>query len=498
MSRFNTASPGVQYTRNEAGGSAIQKEPKLELVSLVVTSFVQDQFYRTSADQLNRLAELVTECGPEFSAKAALYARKKFHMRSITHALAAMIAPNASGKPWARRFFKNVVERPDDVTEILAFWFANRKRADGKPLGTRLTEAMKHGLGAALASFDAYQLAKYKMQGKNVTLVDAVRLLHPKPNETNAEAFAALVKGELAATQTWEAKLSAAGQIDGDAEDKAEAKAQAWGDLLTANKLGYFALLRNLRNISQQAPDALPLALKQLVDPKRVLNSKVLPFRFATAMDTVGSLGSKVATAINDAAEIALQNVPRIEGRTLIAVDHSGSMGDGSARTPLQTAALFGAVLALTAEDADVLVFETSKKMVPVVKGTPLVVMRDTIAKSSHGGGTDFSLVFNGSKAYDNIVILSDMQPWVSNAMHSWYRSGSADSVRQNLYAYRKRTGAKPNVFSFDLAGHSTTQFMPQDNVYHLAGFSEQVFEVMKKLAEDRNAMINEVEAIVL
>jgi hypothetical protein len=495
MSRFNAKSPGVQYIANEAGGTAITKMPKHELVSLVLTSFVNDQYYRSAGQQLLDLERLATECGAEFAAKAAIYARKKFHMRSVTHALAAIVAPLASGKPWARRFFTNIVERPDDVTEILSFWYANRKTDTGKPV-TKLTQAMKVGLGRALAQFDEYQLAKYKMQGKSVTLVDAVRLLHPKPTEKNAAAFKALVEGTLAATKTWEAKLSQAGQAETEG-DVAEAKAQAWGDLLKANQLGYFALLRNLRNIYQQAPDALPLALEQLVDPKRIRGSKVLPFRFATAMDTVGALSTQIATALDKAAQIALSNVPVLGGRTLIAVDHSGSMGSGG-KTPLAIASLFGGVLALTAENADLMVFETSATMVPVVKGTPLTVMRDIISRSSHGGGTDFSLIFQRNVRYDNIVILSDMQPWVSNTYALSSRVDGGSSVRGDLYAYRKRTGAVPNVFSFDLAGHSTTQFLPADNVYHLAGFSEQVFEVMKQLAENRDAMVNEVEAVVL
>jgi hypothetical protein len=496
MSRFNTKSPGVQYVANEAGGTAITKMPKHELVSLVLTSFVNDQYYRSAGQQLLDLERLATECGVEFAAKAAIYARKKFHMRSVTHALAAIIAPLASGKPWARRFFTQIVERPDDITEILSFWYQNRKTDDGKPV-TKLTQAMKIGLGRALAQFDEYQLAKYKMQGKSVSLVDAVRLLHPKPTEKNAAAFKALVEGTLAATKTWEAKLSQAGQAETTA-GVAEAKAQAWGDLLKTNQLGYFALLRNLRNIYQQAPDALPLALEQLVDPKRIRGSKVLPFRFATAMDTVGALSTQIATALDKAAQIALQNVPVLAGRTLIAVDHSGSMGAGTGKTPLAIASLFGGVLALTAENADLMVFETKATMVPVVKGTPLTVMRDIISRSSHGGGTDFSLIFARNTKYDNVVILSDMMPWVSNTYAFSSRVDGGSSVRGDLYAYRKRTGATPNVFSFDLAGHSTTQFLPADKVFHLAGFSEEVFTVLKKLSEDQNAMVNEVEAITL
>jgi 60 kDa SS-A/Ro ribonucleoprotein len=70
-----------------------------------------------------------------------------------------------------------------------------------------------------------------------------------------------LVDGTLTNTQTWEAKLSAAGTEATSEEDKAGRKAAAWTELVKEGKLGYFALLRNPRNLLEQATDlVLPLA----------------------------------------------------------------------------------------------------------------------------------------------------------------------------------------------------------------------------------------------
>jgi hypothetical protein len=106
--------------------------------------------------------------------------------------------------------------------------------------------------------------------------------------------------------------------------------------------------------------------------------------------------------------------------------------------------------------------------------------------------GTNFHSIFQeASKAYDRIIILSDMQGWMGNGMWGY---GAPDKAFAD---YRARTGANPNVFSFDLQGYGTLQF-PERNVYEIAGFSEKVFDIIKLLETDRQALVSEIEKIEL
>jgi len=116
---------------NLAGGKAYTESPKLELVSLVLTSFVQDQYYKSAKGQLDRLAELVTYVlaqDPMFPAKAAIYARNEFGMRSISHALMGELVKQvprlynkSAGCTWLKDAVAKVVRRPDDALEIMAY-----------------------------------------------------------------------------------------------------------------------------------------------------------------------------------------------------------------------------------------------------------------------------------------------------------------------------------------------------------------------------------------
>jgi hypothetical protein len=109
------------------------------------------------------------------------------------------------------------------------------------------------------------------------------------------------------------------------------------------------------------------------------------------------------------------------------------------------------------------------------------------LEKRMTGGGTDFHSIFKKmNKAYDRVIILSDMQGWVGY-----------DSPKKEFNDYCKKYNCKPIVYSFDLAGYGDMQF-PEQNVFCLAGFSEKVFDVMKMLETDKAAMIKEIEKVEL
>src|SRR3989304_802212 len=120
MSRFNTTSEGTK-TVNLAGGEAYKQTPELELISILLTSFANDSFYRSANDTFDRLKELVRICDKKFVAQAAVYARTQFGMRSITHCVASELAKHIAGEKWAKYFYSAVIYRPDDMLEILSY-----------------------------------------------------------------------------------------------------------------------------------------------------------------------------------------------------------------------------------------------------------------------------------------------------------------------------------------------------------------------------------------
>ena len=483
MSKFNTTLPKARTkTTNLAGGESYSQSSELALVSLLLTSFVNDQFYRGAQDTLSDLKGLVSKVkDKEFVAKSAIFARDRFGMRSITHALAGELTSELNGQDWGKNFYDKVVVRVDDMTEILSYYLVYKTTKDSP----KFPNALKKGFAKAFDKFDGYQLAKYKGSGKDVKLVDIVNLVHPVPNVRNKEALESLIKGELKNTQTWESKLYEAGQKAESKEDLEKLKSDAWEELISTRKIGYFALLKNLRNIITQSPSSVKGACELLTDEKMIKNSRVLPFRFSTAYEEVNKIGSSkdvrdVLVAINQALDISVMNVPKFDGETLVVMDVSGSMSGKAS----EIASLFGAIVAKS-NNCDVLTFARDANYKSYNPMDSVLTIRDGFRYS--GGGTNFKSIFTtANKKYDRVIILSDMQGWVG------YTTPATEFAQ-----YKNKFGSNPFVYSWDLAGYGTLQF-PENNVFALAGFSDKVFDIMKLLETDKKALYNEIKSIQL
>ena len=264
-------------------------------------------------------------------------------------------------------------------------------------------------------------------------------------------------------------------------EEKADLKKDVWIKLIKEKKIGYFALLRNLRNIIEQAPEVIPQALETLTNEVLIKKSLVLPFRFTTAFEEIqklsnGKIVRDVLIALNKAVDIAVNNVPKFDGETLVVLDVSGSMTG----KPAQIGSLFSAVL-VKSNNADFMVFSDRAQYYNINPMDSTITIAGSIRFAS--GGTNFHSIFQtANKKYDRIIILSDMQGWIGY-----------NSPAREFDAYKQITGANPFIYSFDLQNYGSMQF-PERNVFCLAGFSEKVFDLMKMLEQDKNAMISAIK----
>lgn len=483
MSKFNESVTKTNKTINLAGGEGFVMTPELELVSALLTSFLEDKFYESGKTRQTRIETLVSKVDPQFAAKASIFARTEFGMRSVSHVVAGWIGMNIKGESWTKNYFDKIVYRPDDMLEIMSYVKAHK----GKQ-----SHAMRKGFAKAFERFDAYQLAKYRASGKAIKLVDVVNTVHPYHNE----ALGKLIRDELRNTNTFESKLSEAGQNGG-----AESKGEAWADLISSNRIGYMALVKNLRNIITQSNEGtIDGAVRILTDENRVKKSLLLPFRFLTAYTELESVtnSSKVLSGLSDALDISFSNVPKFDGKTLVVIDHSGSMGSG-VNSAFGRGAMFGLALAKS-NDADLMHFGDDAKYLSFNKNdSTLTLLRylDGLNGGYYGSsrgsgsyvghGTNFNSIFEtADKKYDRIVIISDMQGWTG-----YY------SPARSFGAYKNKFGANPQVYSWDINGYGTLEF-PENNVATLAGWSEKIFDIMKLVETDKKALVNKINSVEL
>ena len=484
MATFNVKAV-EKKTVNRCGYAAYALSTRDKLMSQVLTNFVNEaKYYGDTTSDMVTLAREVAATDGLFVAKLAVYARTAMNMRSTSHVLCAVLAHEVKGQTFVRRAVKRCVVRGDDVTEMLAAYFA---LFPGEPL----PNSLRRGLRDAMNEFSGYTFAKYRMLGRAVTMADAVKLCHPR----RCEATRACIAGELAHVESWETELSAFGNT-----------ADVWEYLLEEGKVPYMALLRNLRNMLEVRPRNFELALSRLTDSQAVANSKQLPFRFWSAYRSVEHMASgKVLAALRGAMDLSVRNYPRLGGRTVVAVDVSGSMGcrlsGNSSVSYADVAALLGSCVVRLSDDCWLYTFADDAKRVPVVAGAS--VLETMVKLRGCGGCTNMAAVFDAMERdgvdCDRVVVFSDNEVNVDYSNSSWCSPTECGkkALQSRMAAYRNRVGHRVWMHAVDLAGYGTTQFDGADTTFS-AGWSEKLLNFMALAEDGAGSLEAAVEAVEL
>lgn len=496
MGKFNTKNIKDRKFKknsvvNRAGGYSYDLSTEMKFVGLVFTSLVNDEsnFYRNNKSLFTELEDLMKKCDPEFMAKVCWKARQEYGLRSITHLVAAFLAKNGytSGVSWGSKFFESIIVRPDDITEILSI-------LDGK-----ISHAMRKGFSHAMQNFDEYQLAKYsKFQNSNgkINLNDVARLCHVPFDKGTGDPLEKLMYRTLKNTDTLES-------INNSEE--------GYIRLLSENKLGYTALIKNLKNIiNKKNSKLIDLTCQALVNETSIKNSMLLPSYFLTAYtklkseykNNIDSIGArKVVEYLSRACDISLKNIPKLKGKTLILIDQSGSM-----KGVKDIAHLFACSLAHACDEYVAVRFSSSHIYSFYAnknknKNRPMEYI-DTITENNilntvfnmpfMDGGTDFCGTYDclsdDCVKVDRVIQITDQQDWCQSSI-------TGIPSYMNFKKWCKKVGMNPEVWSIDVAGLGTSVF-PEDKMRIIYGLSSKIFDIIPELEKNKNALINGINNV--
>lgn len=388
MARTNRPAPAIH---THEGAKAKRIDAAAQLRRSVMSCFLwENEFYEDGVLISDRINALVPQVHPQEVLTIAKDARSIGKIRHAPLMLAASLCKHHGGG-LAAKAVELVVERADELAEIVSLMC--RINGVGPDKAKKVMgNAMKRGLAAAFQKFDAYQLAKYDREGA-IRLRDVLFMCHAKPkNALQADNWRQLIDGKLAAPDTWEVGLSGGGD-----------KRETFDRLLRENKLGYLALLRNLRNMVNAGVD-LDLISEKILARKGA--DRVLPFRFIAAALAVPQL----ERVLDQALLASISEMPRLDGKTIILVDVSGSMNgrlsDKSDLTRMDAAA---ALASIWPGEARVLSFSYHTVEVPHRRGMAGV---DAIRNSQHHGGTDIrgAVQIANLHPHDRLIVITDEQ----------------------------------------------------------------------------------------
>lgn len=387
-----TATP---KTLEGAVATRINSEQELRR-SVAACLLFEDTFYEDGVDIAQRIRNLSAVVPAEKVASLAREARGRLNLRHAPLWLTLGLVENVRGNPIVADTVANVIQRGDEVAEIVAMYWKDGR----KPLSAQL----KKGLARAIKKFDEYQIAKYARhdKGEAVKFRDVMRLVHAKPDSEEQNAlFGRILRQELAIADTWENEMVAGetGQTK-----TAEDKRAVFERQLREGKLGYLALLRNLRNMIQA--DVSGDLIRDAILARRGAQ-RVLPFRYVAA----ARAAPQFEPILDQALRAAIAEMEPLPGKTIVLVDVSSSMGarlsGKSDMTRMDAAATLASIL--PSEDLRIFTFSNALAEVPPRRGMAGV---DAVKNSQPHLCTYLgqAVVDVSKHKHDRLIVITDEQ----------------------------------------------------------------------------------------
>ena len=275
--RTNTKAT-VVLPRTHEGAVAARLNKSQKLRRLVMASMLwEDSFYVDGISHAEYVKQALLEASPEEVAQVAIEAREQMKLRHMPLYLVRELArhPDKEARKLVGETLARVIQRPDELAEFLGIYWKDKKQP--------LSAQVKKGLAAAFSKFNEYELAKWQKADAAIKLRDVLFLTHARPLTGQEELFKKIVDQTLVTPDTWEVALSSGAD-----------KKETWVRVLSENKLGALALLRNLRNMQGAGvPDTL---IKEGLSKAKV--DRVLPFRFVSAAKYAPSLEPQLEEAM--------------------------------------------------------------------------------------------------------------------------------------------------------------------------------------------------------
>ncbi len=493
-------------TRNEAGGVAYLMDDRHALAQFAATGCLNGTFYASAEEQLDAVLGLCARCEPAFVAQVALFARREGRMKDMPAVLCAALSVISPAH--LAEIFHEVMDSPKMVrsfVQIIRSGVVGRKSLGSLP---------KRLVREFLARRSEDQLFTGSV-GADPSLADMVKMVHPKPSGKEREAFygwllgrahdASLLPARLRAFEAWKAadsvaretmevpdvpfQMLAGMEMDGRAW-KSVAKHASWQT--TRMNLNTFA-----RHGVFKDAEATAQVAKRLANPAQIARAGAFPYQLMVAYTQAGAeVPTVVREALQDAMEVSVARVPKIDGSVFVLPDVSGSMDSPvtGQRAGATTSVRCIDVAALVA--ASVLRVNPGAVVIPFADqayGNVRLNPRDSVFTNAKAltslpcGGTACSAplaLMNARQDHaDLVVFVSDNQSWMDTARQA---RGAFPTETMRQWNILKERCPKAKMVCIDLQPYGSVQAPERDDVLHVGGFSDRVFDLLADAAAGR------------
>ena len=484
-------------TVNEAGGTAYKLTPKHALAQYAATGCFSQTFYADASEQLDKVLALAKELDAEFVARTAVYAREKGFMKDMPALLVAVLS--TKDKELFEKIFPRVI---DNGKMLRNFVQIMRSGATGrKSLGSLPKRMVREWFESRQAE------AIFKQSiGQAPSFADILKMVHPKPLDTEKEAlYGYFIGREIDADKLPEIVRAFEKFKAGDSTEVPQVPFQMltalpistreWTEI--ARHAAWQMTRMNLNTFQRHGvfkdAEMVEIIADRLRDREAIKRAKVFPYQLLSAYTAASQnrdIPRQITEALQDAMEIATDNVPAIDGKVYVFPDISGSMhsavtgyrkGATSAVRCLDVAALVAAAILRKNPTAEVIPFSDS---VVEARLNP----RDSVMTNAQklaalpSGGTNCSAPLRQLNKYkshaDLLIYVSDNESWMDST-RSW-NSGTKTMQEWNEF---KTRNPNAKLVCIDIQPYAHTQAQERADILNVGGFSDQVFTLLAEFA---------------
>jgi 60 kDa SS-A/Ro ribonucleoprotein len=501
---------------NEATGRAYAFSPEHALAQYAATGTFNQTYYAHEVEQLQKVLDLASKVDPEFVAKAAVYCREKGLMKDMPAFLTAYLA--ARDVRLLASVFPRVIDNGKmlrNFVQIIRSGVVGRKSFGSAP------KRLARGWFNTRAPDAIFR----QSLGSEPSMKDIVKMVRPSPKndkgevDTMREALYGYLIGKdvaheklPASVQAFETFKKSRGEIpDVPFEMLTALDLGADGWTAIAKRMSWTQLRMNLNTLHRHGvfrdASLVSLVASKLRDPELVRRARVFPFQLLAAFKAAtGDMPPELTMALQEAMEVSIENVPRVEGRIFLCPDVSGSMrspatgfrkGASSAVQCIDVAALVSAAFLRRNTSAEVIPFSDDVvKMKQRLNPLDSVMTNAQYLASLPSGGTACSaplrhLNEQGAKG-DLVIYVSDNMSWADFAkptdrkrgLGSWLGVGSRATVMAEEWDRFRSRNPNARLVLIDIQPYGSTQMHERADVLNVGGFSDSVFDVIALFAK--------------
>lgn len=496
-------------TLNEESAPAYKLAPKHALAQLAATGCMNRTFYASAEEQLAKVLELCAQVEPEFIAKTAIFCRERGHMKDMPALLCAVLS--VRDRALLVRVFGRVI---DNGKMLRNFVQIMRSGVTGrKSLGTMPKRCVREWFDAR--DVDAIFTSSV---GQSPSFADILKMTHPKPTTPERASLYGYMIGKthdvealpqiVRDFETFKASTLARGVASittdvprvpfqmltalnlGQGEWAEIARTASW--TMTRMNLNTFA-----RHGVFEVAGMTELIAARLRNPELVRRARVFPYQLMTAFVAAGKgVPEPMREALQDAMEIATENVPEIAGKVYVFPDVSGSMhspitghraGATSAVRCIDVAALIAATVLRKNARAEIIPFEADAVEVRLNARDSVMTNAEKLARLPCGG-TNCSAPLrhlNERRAAGDLAIyVSDNESWIDAPHYGRWGGGATQTMKE--WARFKERNPQAKMVCLDLQPNTHTQAKERADILNIGGFSDAVFGVIAEFTQDR------------